>query len=56
MVMAGSNCRGRIYPHQRNANITGTILGDTIKLDNRYTEDVEVTKRHSIEVSTKRAP
>ena len=30
MAPVGSNGRGRIYPHQRNANMTGTILGDSI--------------------------
>ena len=54
MVTACSNGRGRIFPHQRNANLTGTILGDTIELDDHYAEDVEVIERHSIEVSTKK--
>ena len=54
MVAAGSNGQGCIYPHQSNANITGTILGDTIVLADHYAEDVEVTESHGIEFSTKR--
>ena len=54
MVTAGSNGQGCIYPHQRSTNITCTILGDTIVLDDHYAEDVEVTESHGIEVSTKR--
>lgn len=30
MASAGGRIRGRIYPHQRDANMTGTILGDSI--------------------------
>ena len=30
MALVGGSNRGRIYPHQRDANMTGTILGHII--------------------------
>ena len=52
-MTAGSNGQGRIHPHQRNANITGTILGDSILLDEHYIEGLQVVEAHGIEIKSK---
>ena len=54
MVTAGNNGSGRIHPHQRNANFTGTIIGDHIELDAQHVERVQLTEQHSIDATTKR--
>ena len=46
MVTAGNNGSGRIHPHQRNANFTGTIIGDHIELDAQHVERVQLTEQH----------
>ena len=55
MVTAGSNGRGQIHPHQRNANITGTIIGDSIVLGDQYIVDVQEIEGHAIDVQKTRA-
>ena len=32
----GSNGRGRIHPHMRGANVTGTIIGKDIAIYHQY--------------------
>ena len=54
MASAGGRIRGRIYPHQRDANMTGTILGDSIELDTQYVQTMNVTASHGLVPSTKR--
>ena len=50
-IPAGS---GRIHPHQRNANFTGTIIGDSIVLDDHHIQNVQSTEQYSIDTATKR--
>jgi len=54
MANNGRNGTGRIYPHNRDANFTGTILGDSIVLDNKYVEGIQDTEKFSIDINTKR--
>ena len=44
MANNGRNGTGRIYPHNRDANFTGTILGDSIVLDNKYVEGIQESR------------
>ena len=46
--------QGRIHPHQRNADFTGSLLGDEIELGDTYISNVQATEDFKIEVKTKR--
>ena len=48
------NRTGRIFPHQRNANFSGAILGDDIKIDDEYVSNVHSVEQHTIKEHTKR--
>ena len=52
MANNGRNGTGRIYPHNRDANFSGAILGDSIVLDNIYVEGIQETEKFSIDVNT----
>ena len=54
MVTADRNDRGQIYPHQCNVNVTGTILGDSIVIDNQTIAKVQEIEGHALDVATKR--
>ena len=49
MGTIGSNGRDSINPHQRNANMTGTIIGNGILLDEQYIVGVNATESHGID-------
>ena len=46
--------QGRIHPHQRNADFTGSLLGDEIELGDSYVSNVQATEDFKIDVKTKR--
>ena len=46
--------RGRIHPHQRNADLTGSLLGDNIALGEIYVSNVQSTEDFKIDIKTKR--
>ena len=54
MANNGRNGTGRIYPHNRDANFSGAILGDSIVLDTIYVEGIQETEKFRIDVKTKR--
>ena len=54
MAPVGSNGHGRIHPHQRNANMTGKILRNSIDLDTQYVQTMNVTASNGLEIATKK--
>ena len=46
--------RGRIHPHQRNADFTGSLLGDNIELGESYVSNVQATEDFKVDIKTKR--
>ena len=54
MVTADSNGRYQIYPHQRNSNLTGTIIGDGILIANQTIAKVQEIEGHTLDLATKR--
>ena len=45
---------GRIFPHQRDANFDGAVLGDEIAIGESYVMNVHNTEQHTIKIGTKR--
>ena len=46
--------RGRIFPHQRNANFSGEVLGENITIANEHAEEVQLIEQFSIDVGSKK--
>ena len=55
--MAGNGSRrtgGRIHPHQRDADVSGVVLGADIVLDDEFVTGVYKTEQYGVDVKTKR--
>ena len=46
--------RGRIFPHQRNANFSGEVLGENITIADEHVEGVQSIEQFSIDAGTKK--
>ena len=49
-----SSRRGRLHPHQRDANFSGALLGDNINIKEEHIEVVQSTEQFSIDETTKK--
>ena len=45
---------GHILPHQRDADFSGELLGNEIKIEDTHVENVQSVDQFSIDVETKK--
>ena len=46
--------RGRIFPHQRDADFTGEVLGEDLTLEDNHVEQVQEVEQFSLDENTKK--
>ena len=45
---------GRIFPHERDADFTGEVIGASLDLEESYVATVHATEKHTVVEETKR--